>query len=56
MGVFDEEELREFLDRASDAETIEDDEAQMVQSVFEMDDTPHPFAHGSAYRHAHRQP
>ena len=39
VGVFDEEELREFLDRASDAETIEDDEAQMVQSVFEMDDT-----------------
>ena len=37
-GVFDEEELREFLERASDAETIEDDEAQMVQSVFDMDD------------------
>lgn len=37
-GVFEEEELREFLERASDAETIEDDEAQMVQSVFEMDD------------------
>ena len=33
----EEEELREFLERASDAETIEDDEAQMVQSVFEMD-------------------
>ena len=39
VGVFDEEELREFLDRASEAETIEDNEAQMVQSVFEMDDT-----------------
>ena len=37
-GVFEEEELREFLERASDAETIEDDEAQMVKSVFEMDD------------------
>ena len=36
--MFEEEELREFLERASDAETIEDDEAQMVQSVFEMDD------------------
>ena len=38
-GVFAEDELREFLDRASDAETIEDDEAQIVQSVFELDDT-----------------
>lgn len=38
-GVFDQEELLEFLDRASDAETIEGDEAQIVQSVFGMDDT-----------------
>ena len=38
-GVFAQEELREFLDRASEAETIEGDEAQIVQSVFEMDDT-----------------
>ena len=38
-GVFEEDELREFLERAEAAETIEDDEAQIVQSVFEMDDT-----------------
>ncbi len=34
-----EEELREFVDRASTSEEIEDDEAQMVHSIFELDET-----------------
>lgn len=36
---FTEEELREFVVRASSSETIEDDEAQMVHSIFELDET-----------------
>lgn len=34
-----EEEFREFVDRASASDMIEDDEAELIQSVFELDDT-----------------
>nr|WP_218847086.1 hemolysin family protein [Psychromicrobium silvestre] len=34
-----EEEFREFVDRASESDMIEDDEAELIQSVFELDDT-----------------
>lgn len=36
---FTEEELREFVNRANTSEVIEDDEAQMVHSIFELDET-----------------
>lgn len=39
VGVYSEEEIREFVDRATDNEYLEDDEAEMVQSVLDMDDT-----------------
>lgn len=38
-GYFTEEEILEFVDRASSQDVIEDDEAQMVQSIFELGDT-----------------
>lgn len=34
-----EGEFREFVDRASDSEVIEDSEAELIQSVFELSDT-----------------
>ncbi|WP_045074043.1 hemolysin family protein [Psychromicrobium lacuslunae] len=34
-----EEEFREFVDRASESDMIEDEEAELIQSVFELDDT-----------------
>lgn len=34
-----EEEFREFVDRASDSEMIEDNEAELIQSVFELSET-----------------
>lgn len=39
VGVYSEEEIREFVDRASESEYLEDDEAEMVQSVLDMDET-----------------
>lgn len=38
-GFFTEEELREFVDRASGNDVIEDNEAAMLHSIFELDDT-----------------
>ncbi|GGB41100.1 membrane protein [Flexivirga endophytica] len=39
-GPFDtEEELREYVDLATDSELIEDDERKMIQSVFDLDET-----------------
>lgn len=38
-GFFTEEELREFVDRASTTDLIEDSEAAMMHSIFELDDT-----------------
>lgn len=39
-GPFDtEEELREYVDLATDSALIEDDERKMIQSVFELDET-----------------
>ncbi|WP_129658661.1 hemolysin family protein [Rothia uropygialis] len=38
-GFFTEEELREFVDRASGTDVIEDSEAAMLHSIFELDDT-----------------
>ena len=38
-GFFTEEELREFVDRASTVDAIEDSEAAMLHSIFELDDT-----------------
>lgn len=38
-GIFTEDEILEFVDRASNSEAIEDDEAEMVQSIFELDET-----------------
>ena len=38
-GFFTEEELREFVDRASTTDLIEDSEAAMLHSIFELDDT-----------------
>lgn len=38
-GIFTEDEILEFVDRASSSEAIEDDEAEMVQSIFELDET-----------------
>jgi CBS domain containing-hemolysin-like protein len=34
-----EEEFREFVDRASESEMIEDNEAELIQSVFDLGDT-----------------
>lgn len=34
-----EEEFREFVDRASESDMIEDDEVELIQSVFELDET-----------------
>lgn len=34
-----EEEFREFVDRASDSEMFEEDEAELIQSVFDFGDT-----------------
>ncbi|GAA5229618.1 hemolysin family protein [Arthrobacter cryoconiti] len=34
-----EEEFREFVDRASDSEMIEDSEAELIQSVFDLSET-----------------
>lgn len=39
VGVYSEDEIREFVDRATDNEYLEDDEAEMVQSVLDMDET-----------------
>ncbi|MFW0109060.1 hemolysin family protein [Rothia sp. P7181] len=38
-GYFTEDELKEFVDRASTQSTIENEEAQMVHSIFELDET-----------------
>ncbi len=38
-AFFTEEEFRELLTRASDAEMIEDNEAELIHSVFELGDT-----------------
>jgi len=38
-AFFTEEEFRELLSRASDAEMIEDNEAELIHSVFELGDT-----------------
>lgn len=38
-GIFTEDEILEFVDRASSSEAIEDAEAEMVQSIFELDET-----------------
>lgn len=38
-GFFTEEELREFVDRASGTDVIEDSEAAMLHSIFDLDDT-----------------
>ncbi|MCW1249179.1 hemolysin family protein [Acaricomes phytoseiuli] len=38
-GFMSEEELRDFVDRASAAEAIEDEEAELIQSVFDLDET-----------------
>ncbi len=34
-----EEEFREFVDRASESDMIEDDEVELIQSVFDLDET-----------------
>lgn len=36
---FSEEEFREFVDRATESDVIEDDEAELIQSVFDLGDT-----------------
>ncbi|WP_421084112.1 hemolysin family protein [Rothia nasimurium] len=38
-GIFTEDEILEFVDRANSSEAIEHDEAEMVQSIFELDET-----------------
>ncbi|GAA1348424.1 hemolysin family protein [Falsarthrobacter nasiphocae] len=38
-AFFTEEEFREFVDRASDADYIEDEEAELIHSVFDLGDT-----------------
>jgi len=38
-AFFTQEEFRELLSRASDAEMIEEDEAELIHSVFELGDT-----------------
>ncbi len=36
---FSEEEFRELVDRATESDVIEDDEAELIQSVFDLGDT-----------------
>ncbi|MFI7482282.1 hemolysin family protein [Kocuria sp. M1R5S2] len=38
-GFLSEEELLEFVDRSTDQDLIEDDEAELLHSVFDLDDT-----------------
>jgi CBS domain containing-hemolysin-like protein len=38
-AFFSEEEFRELVERASDSDVIEDNEAEMIQSVFDFGDT-----------------
>lgn len=38
-GRSDSPELRDLLDQASDSSVIEDDEREMIRSVFELGDT-----------------
>ncbi len=38
-SFFSEEEFREFVDRASESDVIEDNEAELIQSVFDFGDT-----------------
>lgn len=38
-GFFSEQEFRELVDRASESDMIEDNEAEMIQSVFDFGDT-----------------
>ncbi len=38
-GYFTEDELKEFVERAGQQEILEDDEAQIMQSIFEVGDT-----------------
>ncbi|WP_081608460.1 CBS domain-containing protein [Crystallibacter crystallopoietes] len=38
-AFFSEEEFREFVDRANEADMIEDTEAELIQSVFDLGDT-----------------
>ncbi|GAA1452324.1 hemolysin family protein [Nesterenkonia lacusekhoensis] len=39
QGFFDDEEFREFVARASETDVLEDAEAELIQSVFELSDT-----------------
>lgn len=39
QGFFDDEEFREFVARASETDLLEDAEAELIQSVFELSDT-----------------
>ncbi|GGE62863.1 hemolysin family protein [Nesterenkonia cremea] len=39
QGFFDDEEFREFVARASETDLLEDSEAELIQSVFELSDT-----------------
>ena len=38
-GTFSEEEFRELVDRATESDMIEDNEAELIQSVFDFGDT-----------------
>ncbi|MEZ2389641.1 hemolysin family protein [bacterium RCC_150] len=38
-GFFSEKEFREFVDRATESDVIEDSEAELIQSVFDFGDT-----------------
>ncbi|MFC8304777.1 hemolysin family protein [Specibacter sp. NPDC057265] len=38
-GFVSEEEFREFVDRASDSDTLEDNEAELIHSVFDLGET-----------------
>ncbi|MDJ0320101.1 hemolysin family protein [Pseudarthrobacter sp. PS3-L1] len=38
-AFFSEQEFREFVDRASESDVLEDNEAEMIQSVFDFGDT-----------------
>jgi CBS domain containing-hemolysin-like protein len=38
-SFFSEEEFREFVDRATESDVIEDNEAELIQSVFDFGDT-----------------
>lgn len=39
QGFFDDEEFREFVARASETDVLEEAEAELIQSVFELSDT-----------------